>query len=558
MTQQFGQFGEDMRKTVPVLLLAIVVAFAATPVASQSANVTAPEEARFTPGVVWVKLGPGTGAMAEQAGEWQSYSVVGRLRGSSWVRLSVPQGQEESVAAAFKLETDVAWAEPEFFVHAAGVPNDPSYSSQWNMNKIRAPLAWDLYAGNPETIIAVLDTGTDLNHPDLQDNLWQNFGEIPGNGIDDDQNGRVDDRWGWDVYNNDPTPQDDHGHGTHVSGIAGAVGNNGIGVAGLMWRCRIMPVKVLNQSGSGTYAGVAEGAYYAASNGARVVNMSLAGSDYSQILQDAITDLYLRYGVAFVAAAGNCANGGAGCGSVNPLMYPASMQHVISVASSDSGDNRASTSEYNSSVDVTAPGQSIYSTGLGGGYRSMSGTSMASPHVAALAGLIRALKPEWNPDQVEAYLKVTAAKVGGFAYDENGRNDYFGYGRIDTAAALWSLDPPHLAASSTAWIVRIEPGEPSGVSLALTNDSGVPVGWSVQVTTGADWLQVTPMEGVIAPNEYTVLGLAVPEDLPQGLYRGQFRITSTHPFWDGQAPVVDVYLLVLQHGSRIVFPFVFL
>ena len=547
-----------MRKTVSILLiLALAAAVAGAPAASQTPD-SAPSEARYTHGVVWVKLSPGMGAAAERAGEWASYAVAGRLSDTAWVRLSVPVGQEESTVAALLRRADVVSAEPEYFVHIAATPNDPNYGSQWNMDKIRAPLAWDLSTGNSETIIAILDTGVDLNHPDLQGNLWQNFGEIPGNGIDDDGNGFVDDRWGWDVYNNDPTPQDDHGHGTHVAGIAGAVGNNGLGVTGVMWRCRIMPVKVLNYAGSGSYAGVAEGAYYAVQNGARVVNMSLAGSDYSQVLQDAITDLYLRYGVVFVAAAGNCANGGPLCGAVNPIMYPASMERVISVASTDSGDQRASTSEYNHFVDMAAPGQSVYSTGLGGGYRYMSGTSMASPHVAGLAALIRSLRPAWNPVQVEAHLKASTAKVGGQAYDASGRNDYFGYGRIDAAAALWSLDPPHLAASHTEWIIRIEPGELAAASLTLTNQSAGQMPWSAQITAGADWLMIVPTDGLIAPNSYSVLNLFDTDNLPPGLYRGQFRITSTHPFWDGDAPVVDVYMLILSQGNRLVFPFVFL
>ena len=541
-----------------ILILILTVALASAPAASQSPGAAASSGEEYTPGVVWVKLAPGANAESERAGKWQNHAISGRLGATAWVRLEVPQGQEKSSAAAFMQREDVLRAEPEFFVHAAGVPDDPSYSSQWNMDRIRAPLAWDFASGSADAIVAVLDTGVDLNHLDLVDNLWQNLGEVADNGIDDDLNGFVDDRWGWDLVNQDPVPQDDYGHGTHVAGIAGAVGNNGRGVAGMMWHCRIMAVKVLNYAGSGTYARVAEGAYYAVENGARIVNMSLAGSDYSQVLQDAITDLYLRYGAMFVAAAGNCANGGSSCGSVNPVMYPAAMENVISVASTDSGDQRASTSEYNAYVDIAAPGQYVYSLGVGGGYRYSSGTSMATPHVAGLAALVRSLRPAWNPDMVEEHLKSTAAKVGGVVYDASGRNDQFGYGRIDAAAALWALDLPHLTVDATEVVRRIAPGESIAASVTVTNTCAAAVPWSAEVISGADWLTVVPPEGIIAPESSSVLNFFVPEDIAPGLYRGQVRITSSHPFWDGDAPVVEFYVLVLKQGSQVFFPFVFL
>lgn len=541
-----------------ILILALTVVLASGPSASQSPGAADSPGERYTPGVVWVKLAPGANAASERAAKWQNHAILGRLGATAWVRIEVPHSQEESSAAAFMLREDVTGAEPEFLVHAAGAPNDPSYSSQWNMDKIRAPLAWDFASGSADAIVAVLDTGVDLGHLDLADNLWQNLGEVAGNGVDDDLNGFVDDRWGWDLVNRDPLPQDDFGHGTHVAGIAGAVGNNGRGVAGMMWNCRIMAVKVLNYAGSGTYARVAEGAYYAVENGARIVNMSLAGSDFSQVLQDAITDLYLRYGVIFVAAAGNCANGGAQCSAVNPVMYPAAMEHVVSVASTDSGDQRASTSEYNGFVDLAAPGQYVYSLAIGGGYRYSSGTSMATPHVAGLAALIRSLRPAWNPEMVEEHLKTTAAKVGLIPYDETGRNDQYGYGRMDAAAALWALDPPHLDADVPAIVRRIAPGESIAASVTVTNTCAAPVAWSVEVVSGAEWLTVVPPEGIIAPESSSVLNFFVPEDITPGLYRGQVRITSSHPFWDGDAPVVEFYVLVLKQGSQVFFPFVFL
>lgn len=542
-----------------LIVLTLLMALAVGPAAGDTPH-TSPEPAqRYTPGVIWAKLPPEVASSAEQAQEWEGHPILATLQGApAWVRLAVPQGWEESVAQALREVHGVA-AEPEYFVHAEGTPNDPKFGDQWGLTKIRAPLAWDVQSGDGSIVIAILDTGVDLNHPDLQGNLWQNFGEIADNGVDDDGNGYVDDRWGWDVIRRGGTPQDDHGHGTHVAGIVGAIGNNGVGVAGVLWRCRLMPVKVLNSSGNGTYAGVAEGVYYAAKNGARIINMSFAGSDYSQLLQDAITDVARHYDVVFVAAAGNCASGGTGCGAVNPIMYPAAMENVISVAATDSADQRGSFSEYNAFVDLAAPGVSIYNVTRGGSYGYKSGTSMASPHVAGLAGLIRAQRPDWNRERVEAHMKATAAKVGGYAYDAGGRNDYYGYGRIDAAAALWGLvSPPHLAVSATQWVIRTEPGETVQAPLVITNMSVSPMDWSVQVEPGAEWLALEPASGVLAPNEGVALRLAGIENLARGLYRGRFSITSTHPFWDGNAPEVEVYLLILRQTARLIFPFVFL
>ncbi len=548
------------RFPIGLLILAVLVVASGGQVFGET-PATAPNAAPgYTPGVVWAKLLPDVASPAEQAQEWQGYPILGRLRGApAWVRLAVPVGQEEQTAAALRQMPGVVAAEPEYFVHATGTPNDANFALLWGMEKIRAPLAWDVSIGGWDVVVAILDTGVDLNHPDLAANLWQNFGEIPDNGMDDDGNGYVDDRWGWNAITVGARPQDDHGHGTHVAGIAGAVGNNSVGVAGVLWRCRLMAVKVLNSRGSGDYAGVAEGVYYAAKNGARIINMSFAGTDYSQLLQDAINDVTMRYDVVFVAAAGNCGSGGTGCGSVNPIMYPAAMANVISVAATDSGDVRGGFSEYNAFVDLAAPGASIYSATLRGGYGYKTGTSMAAPHVAGLAGLIRAVRPTWNREQVEAHMKATAVKVGAYPYDPGGRNDYYGYGRIDAAAALWGLvEPPHLAASTGEWVIHAEPGQTVEASLTLTYTGTGVTEWHVDVQDGADWLRIEPARGTLAPNEQVVLHLVGSESLPQGLYRGRFRIVSSHPFWDGDAPEVNVYALILRATTRLIFPFVLL
>lgn len=547
------------RLPIRILLVILVAAAVGGRVSGETPTPTPNPAQRYTPGVVWAKLPVEAMSSAEQAREWAGYPIVDKLQAlPTWVQLAVPEGQEEAIARALREAYGVA-AEPEYFVHATITPNDAQFGTQWGLTKIRAPLAWDVLSGDGDIVIAVLDTGADLQHPDLQGNLWQNFGEIADNHVDDDGNGYIDDRWGWNVFERHGCPMDDHGHGTHVAGIVGAVGNNGIGVTGVLWRCRIMPVKVLDSSGKGSYRSVAEGLYYAAENGARVVNMSLAGSDYSGMLQDVINYVAEQHDVVLVAAAGNCATGGSGCGSVNPIMYPAAMENVISVVATDSADQRAGFSEYNAFVDLAAPGVSIYNTLRGGSYGYKSGTSMASPHVAGLAGLIRALRPDWNHEQVEAHMKASATQVGDYAYDDSGRNDYYGYGRIDAAVALWGLvDRPHLAASATEWIIRAEPGQAVEASLTLTNTGTGVIDWHVAVPADQGWLRIEPPVGTLAPGEQVVLHLTGADALPPGLYRGRFHVVSTYPFWDGQVPYVDVYLLILRQTTRLIFPFVFL
>ena len=234
----------------------------------------------------------------------------------------------------------------------------------------------------------MIDTGIDYTHPDLAANIWNNPGEIAGNNIDDDRNGYVDDIRGWDFVNGDNNPADDNGHGTHCAGIIGAQANNGAGISGVNWQVSITPLKILDGSGSGEVSDAAEAIWYAKRNGASITSNSYGGTDFSQTLKDAIDGT----GVLVICAAGNEANN-----NDQISFYPASYSspNVISVAASDQFDNLASFSNYGAvSVDVAAPGTSIYSTYKGGTYKSMSGTSMAAPHVAGIAGLIRSVRSD--------------------------------------------------------------------------------------------------------------------------------------------------------------------
>jgi subtilisin family serine protease len=269
----------------------------------------------------------------------------------------------------------------------AVTPNDPNFGNQYAHERMQSEAAWSISTGSPSVKVAIVDTGVNYNHPDLHSNITVNSGEVMSNGIDDDGNGYIDDVYGYDFSAGDGDPVDENGHGSHCAGIVGAVGGNGIGIVGVNWQVGILPVRVLDADGSGTNADVAAGIRYAAERGASVVSMSLGGSDKSGSIDDAIT--YARtLGVLVVAAAGNDSSNN----DVEPV-YPASsnLDNVMSVAASTASDRLADFSNYGpSSVDVAAPGDEILSTWLGSAYQYLGGTSMATPQVAGLAGLLKA------------------------------------------------------------------------------------------------------------------------------------------------------------------------
>jgi thermitase len=291
-------------------------------------------------------------------------------------------------------------------------PNDPAYDAddQWGLDKIRSPNAWGVTTGSSQVTIAVIDSGVDLDHPDLQDKIVA----------------------GWDFVNNDDQPDDDYGHGTHVAGIAAAATDNNLGIAGVSWGARIMPLKVLNSSGSGYMSTVIDGMRYAADHGAQILNLSLGSITNSSALQDAV-DYARNKGAVVVAAVGNYGSSYYD-GHYNPDMYPASCQNVIGVAATTSTDGWASFSEHNAYVDVSAPGVSIYST-VPGGYNYKQGTSMATPFVSGLAALILSKWPDYTPSQVETALFNNADDLTSYP-GSSGRDDYFGYGRINAYHTL--------------------------------------------------------------------------------------------------------------------------
>ena len=319
-----------------------------------------------------------------------------------------------SAVVAAAVENIVEYVEPDFVVHAYKIPNDPRFADQWGLNNtgqtggkkdadVDAPEAWDQQTGDASVLVGIVDTGIDFSHPDLSANIWHNPGETGNgketNGIDDDGNGFVDDWRGWDFANSDNNPQDDNGHGTHVAGIIAASGDNGKGVAGVVWRASLVPLKFLAADGSGFVSNAVSAILYAADNGIRILNNSWGGTQYSQALEDAIR-YASDHGVLFVAAAGND-----GEDNDTSPHYPSNydLPNLVSVAASDDRDRRASFSNYGDrSVDLAAPGEDIFSTYPGGRYEWLSGTSMATPFVTGAAALIRS---EF-PDISMAHLKL--------------------------------------------------------------------------------------------------------------------------------------------------------
>jgi len=323
------------------------------------------------------------------------------------------------------------------------VPND-AHVNQWALATVMAPLAW-AYSTGEGTVIAVIDSGIDTDHPDLASKLWVNGGEILANDTDDDGNGYVDDAHGWrfdKVVGHGPDVEDDNGHGTHVAGIAAAATDNGQGIAGLGWDAQIQVIKALNSAGDGWLTDIVDALFYAADNGANVINLSLGLAEASACppsLQAAV-DYARASGAVVVAASGNTA-------LPSPETYPANCDGVLGVAATDRYDLVTPYSNSGHHVSVSAPGGAlgcptcqIYSTAWPGDphwrcsgrqYCYKQGTSMATPHVAGLAALLVARYPAYTPDQVASAILDNAVDLGTAGWDEK-----FGCGRIDAAAAL--------------------------------------------------------------------------------------------------------------------------
>ena len=324
----------------------------------------------------------------------------------------------------------VSYAEPNYIVKATDTePNDPSYNLQYGMQKISAHKAWDKTTGSSTVVIAVLDTGVDYNHPDLCNNIWINPNETY-NGIDDDGNGLVDDVRGWDFFNGDNDPMDDHGHGTHCAGVIAATGNNSQGVAGINWNVKIVPIKFLSSNNGGSIASALKAVNYANAMGFKITSNSWGIPEYSQALKDAIAA-----GGLFVFAAGNETND-----NDTFKTYPASYdcENIISVAATNSSDELCSFSNYGTdSVDIAAPGFNILSCIPGNSYSQKSGTSMATPHVSGTAALLLGANRSLNTMQLKDAILCGADIIPGLKNTVNNGRRLNVYKALNCIQGSW-------------------------------------------------------------------------------------------------------------------------
>jgi serine protease len=403
-------------------------------------------------------------------------------------------------------------------------PNDPSYGSQWGLSTINASTAWNYYSTGSNVVVAIVDDAIERTHADLSPNLWVNSAEIAGNNIDDDNNGYIDDINGFDVASNDNNPNppsNSYDHGTHVAGIVSARSNNGVGVASIGYSCKLMCIKATSSVGqvSNGYDGIV----YAAVSGADVINMSWGGPSSSTTAQNVINYANSQ-GCILIAAAGN--------DNVNTQFYPAAYSNVVSVAATTSTNAKAGFSNYGTWIDVSAPGNNIYSTTVGNTYGNKSGTSMASPMVAGLAGLMKSLNPSMpNADLINCLIS-TAANI-------DAQNPSFigelGSGRIDAAAAMAcvsaSLSLPPVADFS-ANFTSIS----AGGSVLFTNLSTYnPTSWSWTFTGGTPASfngQNPPSITYSTPGTYTVTLTATNAN-------GSDTETKTSYITVGTAPVCE-------------------
>ncbi|MCE3279438.1 MAG: Subtilisin-like serine protease [Bacteroidetes bacterium] len=332
------------------------------------------------------------------------------------------------------------YAEPHYVPHTCYTPNDPGIGMQYAVNKIQAPAAWGVNTttarGDTNIVIGITDTGTELNHNDLKNNTKHNYAD-PVNGSDDDLDGFTDNFTGWDLGDDDNNPSwTGSQHGVHVSGIAAASTDNATGIAGIGFKCKFMPVKIADNSGA--LVAAYEGIQYAASHGCQIINCSWGGSGGGQFGQDIVTYATINQNALIIAGSGN--------DGLNQDFYPASFQYVISVAATDDNDIAAGFTNFGYNIDVSAPGDGIYSTYPVNTYSFQSGTSMASPVAAGAAAIIKAFNPTYTALQVGEKLKVTCDNI--YPLNSATYSNRLGEGRINLFKALTVNSSPSIVNTS--------------------------------------------------------------------------------------------------------------
>lgn len=399
-----------------------------------------------------VKLKKGSNFLEQKSvSRFGQVTKVAQTSFGTFARLETNKGLSDKAFADFASSSEIEYIEPNYIIslnkvkagEEAPAPKDASFKKQWGMKNdgkngsvfssglagedINVLRAWSITKGSKDIKIAVIDTGVDYTHPDLAAQMDVNTAELKGKaGVDDDNNGYVDDIYGYDFANKDGNPQDGHGHGTHCAGVIGA-SHNSVGVAGVMAEVKIVGIKFLSDAGSGETIDAIAAIDYAIKRGVQVMSNSWGGGDKEQSLEDAIKSAEAA-GITFVAAAGN-----ESANNDSTASYPANYEvsNVISVGSYTSAGAKSSFSNYGlTSVHVTAPGSGILSTYKRGGYTSMSGTSMATPHIAGVVGLLLSKEPTLTPAQIRERLIKTSVKTSKLSTAS------FSGGRVDVYQAL--------------------------------------------------------------------------------------------------------------------------
>ena len=429
--EKYRTFTEGAMARKAIIGMILVVLFSALGIAGfYQTPPDTPTSPHYREGYLLVRFAEtGVGATADalraqilqSAGGGTIQKMYTSIPGLALVKL--PAGKDvASAKITYSATAGIQYAEPDYKLYLSATPNDPFYNNLWGMNNtgqtggtedadIDAPEAWGLATGSSTIIVAVTDTGINYNHEDLASNMWINTAEQNGTaGVDDDNNGYIDDIYGYDFYLDNSDPMDDHDHGSHVAGTIGGIGNNGKGVAGINWHVRMMALKIFQYGGGsdpeGLVSAAAAAIEYATNKGAKVINASwhLPFAEYSQTLYDAIS--YAGdHGVMMVIAAGND-------NVDNDVVpdYPQSfdLPNIISVMATDDNDQKASFSNYGKiNVDLAAPGVDIFSCYRSGGYGYMSGTSMACPHVAGACALVWSTDPSLTVAELKQILLYT-------------------------------------------------------------------------------------------------------------------------------------------------------
>ncbi len=559
---------DSFRRPAAVLSCLVILAshsLAGMPLAfGQQAAQVAPLE--YAPGELLIKVRPNVPpAIMQQVYARLQATPLEQISADGWFRIRLNSPAIMNALAYARQLPELAGAEPNYRVTEVAIPNDPSFKDLWGLhntgqtsgiagNDIDAPEAWDRFrpAGNSLTI-AVLDSGIDFSHPDLSGRIWTNPREVVGNGVDDDGNGYIDDIRGWNFVANTNNPSDDRGHGTHVSGTLVAAFNNSTGVAGVVGPAgiRVMPLKFLDNNGSGYTSNAVKALDYATNNGAFLSNNSWGGTSFSQALYDAINRNNQRGGLVVAAAGNNNTN------TDSTPYYPQGydLPNVMSVASINAADALSSFSNFGgSSVDLAAPGEKILSTVPGGGYALYSGTSMATPHVAGAAALMWAQNPGLTNAQVKKILMDTTRKVGylsgktvtGGTLNLNNALAAAGYPSTPAPAPSPSPSPAPAPAPAPTPAPTPSPTPAPTVPAAPSNLSGTPrlvqdrwlayryvqLNWvdnATNETTYEVWRSTSPTTGFTMVKSLGVNVTSWTDSLGSGMFRDYYyRVRATN------------------------------